>query len=209
MDTFSSVAGQTTTLPNLFLLPDHSQSLLRCGHCHKKCIIWWIILQILSSNNPVLNAGVEMKISVESLSGNVVSLTQGTTLYPLHDNGNGGKHHNQRLSTVTVCLMPDPDLMAGDGIYSRYLTRYPLPGRYRVVVIMKNMAGSAYTVASQEQLYPQPSGLGPFKALKLNIWIPIIPLLGHYLVIYLVWEIISETSKYLIWYLIWLKFDSN
>jgi hypothetical protein len=28
--------------------------------------------------------------------------------------------------------------------------------------------------------------LGLFKALKLNIWIPIIPLLGHYLVMYLV-----------------------
>ena len=43
-------------------------------------------------------------------------------------------------------------------------------------------------------------GLGPFKALKLNIWIPSIQLLGHYLFIYLVWEIISETSKYLIWF---------
>ena len=47
--------------------------------------------------------------------------------------------------------------------------------------------------------------IGPFKALKLNIWIPIIPLLGHYLVLYLVWEIISERHKYLIW----LKSDLN
>ena len=46
----------------------------------------------------------------------------------------------------------------------------------------------------------------PFKASKLNIWIPIISVLGHNLVINLVWEIISETSKYLIWCLIWLKF---
>ena len=50
---------------------------------------------------------------------------------------------------------------------------------------------------------------GPFKALKLNIWIPIISLLGHYLVKKLLWGIISETSKYLSWYLIWLKFEAN
>ena len=51
--------------------------------------------------------------------------------------------------------------------------------------------------------------LGPFKPLKLNIWIPIILVLGHYLVKKFIWEIISETSKYLIWYLIWLKFEVN
>ena len=101
-----------------------------------------------------------MNIRVEALPGNFVSLNQGGA-HPLHlhDNGNGGKQHNQKRPIVTACVvMPDPDLMTGDGIYSRYLTRYPSPGMYRVVVIMKNTARSAYTVAGQEQLYPQPSG---------------------------------------------------
>ena len=38
--------------------------------------------------------------------------------------------------------------------------------------------------------------VGPFKPSKLNIRIPIILLLGQYLVAKLIWEIISETSKY-------------
>ena len=48
--------------------------------------------------------------------------------------------------------------MSGDGIYSRHLTRYPSPGRYRVSVSMSSSVRGAYTVSGDEQLYPQPSG---------------------------------------------------
>ena len=56
------------------------------------------------------------------------------------------------------CHGSDPDLMAGDGIYSRYLTGLPSPGWYRVAVTMRNMGETAYTVAGHEQLHPQPPG---------------------------------------------------
>ena len=47
--------------------------------------------------------------------------------------------------------------MAGDGIYSHYLTGITLPGWYKVIVTMRNMNMSAFTVAGVDQIHPQPS----------------------------------------------------
>ncbi len=43
------------------------------------------------------------------------------------------------------CLT-DPDLVANDGIYSRYLTSYPAAGRYRFQVTADDDDQTAYTI---------------------------------------------------------------
>ena len=43
-------------------------------------------------------------------------------------------------------MFSDSDLSAGDGIYSRYLTKYISPGRYRFTAIATDNSGKAYTV---------------------------------------------------------------
>ena len=40
----------------------------------------------------------------------------------------------------------DPDLTSGDGIYSRYITHYPAPGRYSFIVNANNNKDRAYTI---------------------------------------------------------------
>merc|ERR1719412_2046108 len=40
----------------------------------------------------------------------------------------------------------DPDLTSGDGIYSRYITEYPAPGRYNFIVTADNNVDRAYTI---------------------------------------------------------------
>lgn len=40
--------------------------------------------------------------------------------------------------------LSDPDLISGDGIYSRYLTHYPVAGRYKMVVSVDDNDGRAF-----------------------------------------------------------------
>lgn len=42
--------------------------------------------------------------------------------------------------------LSDPDLTGGDGVYSRYLTTYPGPGRYSFTVTADDDDGQAFTV---------------------------------------------------------------
>ncbi len=65
--------------------------------------------QVLKGDNPIINAKVQASVSLE-LSSNGTKLNLGH--WPLYDNGFG-----------------DPDIMQGDGIYTRYLT-FQHRGRY-------------------------------------------------------------------------------
>ena len=41
-------------------------------------------------------------------------------------------------------MFTDPDLVSGDGIYSRYLTTYPFPGKYVFTIIITDNSNTAY-----------------------------------------------------------------
>ena len=70
-----------------------------------------IFVQVSAGSSPVLQARVNVLVKVHLFNGS----SSEVNLEPIElwDNGNG-----------------NPDLMAGDGIYSRYLTQYPGKGRY-------------------------------------------------------------------------------
>ena len=68
---------------------------------------------------PVTHATVTLTIHARLTTANNVSSVSVTSLPPIQllDNGNG-----------------DPDMVANDGVYSRYVTRYPGVGRYTFTV---------------------------------------------------------------------------
>jgi len=70
-----------------------------------------VFVEVTHGDSPVLNAAVRMDIKVELNNGSVLSVTNSSMV--LFDNGLG-----------------EPDIVGGDGVYSRYLTLYPAPGRY-------------------------------------------------------------------------------
>ena len=67
-----------------------------------------VFVQVTRGSSPVLMAKVNVSVSVTRDDGVIEILDD----IELLDNGNG-----------------NPDLIAGDGIYSRYLTKYPAKGR--------------------------------------------------------------------------------
>ena len=89
-----------------------------------------IHVEVTRDNRPVLRANVSALVSVTR--GDTV-----TVLSPvqLHDNGNG-----------------DSDLVAHDGVYSRYLVNYPHPGVYSVDIIVNDDSNTA-VVAGRDD-YP-------------------------------------------------------
>ena len=70
-----------------------------------------LFVQVERGSSPVLEARVKVMIKVHLSNG-----SSEVDLEPIEllDNANG-----------------NPDIMSGDGIYSRYLTNYPGVGRYR------------------------------------------------------------------------------
>ncbi len=52
----------------------------------------------------------------------------------------------EEISKYFISFFSDPDLTAGDGIYSRYLTTYPSIGRYSFSVEVDDNNGKAFTV---------------------------------------------------------------
>ena len=56
-----------------------------------------------------------------------------------------------------MCLISDPDLMSGDGIYSRHLTIYPSPGRYIFTITVTDNNNTAYVhnVGGAVDTHPQ------------------------------------------------------
>ena len=72
-----------------------------------------IFVQVSAGSSPVLQARVNVLAKVHLFNGSSSPAEVNLDPIELWDNGNG-----------------NPDLMAGDGIYSRYLTQYPGKGRY-------------------------------------------------------------------------------
>lgn len=104
-----------------------------------------LFVQVTKSSSPVLDARVKVLTMITLNNGTTGSLE----LIDLWDNGNG-----------------DPDLMAGDGVYSRYLAFYPAPGRYSFTALVDDNEGKAYTVQVGRQgrsmkARPQDPGLNP------------------------------------------------
>merc|ERR1719461_399421 len=88
-----------------------------------------VYVQVTLGASPVLNAAVKMDIKVRLDNGSVLPVTNSSMV--LFDNGLG-----------------EPDIVRGDGVYSRYLTRYPTPGRYTFSISVDDNNGSAVTVVS-------------------------------------------------------------
>lgn len=84
-----------------------------------------MFVQVSRGNSPVIMARVTVTVSVSLDDGSVVNLDP----IDLYDNGNG-----------------DPDLTAGDGIYSRYLVQYPASGRYSFIAQVDDNSARAYTI---------------------------------------------------------------
>ena len=83
-----------------------------------------VYAKVSKGGRPVQEAKATLVILVAGQSG----LQEGVLTLDLLDNGNG-----------------DPDLVRGDGIYSRYVTRYLTPGRYRFKVEVTDNEGEAFT----------------------------------------------------------------
>lgn len=100
-----------------------------------------VYAKVIKGSSPVLNADVLLTIDVAMPNG-----TAGTMTLSLLDNGNG-----------------DSDLVAGDGIYSRYLTQYRSAGRYSFSVRVTSNYGRASTIRStrRNRSLPQPINSAP------------------------------------------------
>ena len=78
-------------------------------------------------------------------------------------------------------MFTDPDLVSGDGIYSRYLTTYPFPGKYVFTITVtgnsnttgmftRSLAGPVVDIASvemEEDVFP-PAKIGDLSAVYDN-----------------------------------------
>ena len=79
---------------------------------------------------PILRAKVIVSVKVMMENTTLVSLPP----FTLNDNGNG-----------------DPDMLANDGIYSRYMTNYPTAGRYIFTVTVSDNDGQAVAVVESDK----------------------------------------------------------
>ena len=84
-----------------------------------------LFVQVTSGSSPVLEARVKVMVSVNLYNGSIVDLDE----IELFDNANG-----------------NPDVMSGDGIYSRYLIQYPAKGRYSFSAYVDDNEAKAYTI---------------------------------------------------------------
>lgn len=84
-----------------------------------------LFVQVSKGSSPVFMAKVKVMVSVTFNNGSSMDLTD----IDLFDSGNG-----------------NPDLTAGDGIYSRYLTQYPEKGRYSFSAFVDDNEEKAYTI---------------------------------------------------------------
>ena len=83
-----------------------------------------VYARVTKGGRPVHDANAQLVILVAGQDGS----EEGSLRMDLLDNGNG-----------------DPDLTQGDGVYSRYVTRYLTPGRYRFRVEVQDNEGAAFT----------------------------------------------------------------
>ena len=58
---------------------------------------------------------------------------------------------NQRILIFSLLSLSEPDLVAGDGVYSRFLTNYPGVGTYSVAIIASDNQVSATTFRGYQQ----------------------------------------------------------
>jgi hypothetical protein len=84
-----------------------------------------VYVQVARGSSPVLEAKVKVLVTVSLRNGTVLKLDP----IELFDRGNG-----------------DPDLMAGDGVYSRYVTKYPADGRYSFSAFVDDNEAKAFTI---------------------------------------------------------------
>ena len=95
----------------------------------------------MQGDSPVLNAAVKMDIQVELNNGSVLSVTNSSMA--LFDNGFG-----------------EPDIVGGDGIYSRHLTKYPATGRYSFTISVDDNNNQAVFVTKGEPIVKKPPKAG-------------------------------------------------
>ena len=87
-----------------------------------------VYVSVYRGDMPVLGARVRVDITITGTDHN--------NTIELYDNGNG-----------------DPDITANDGVYSRYITEYPAPGRYTFTVTVDDNDNQA--VVATEDDYPK------------------------------------------------------
>ena len=100
--------------------------------------------EVKLNNVPVIDASVTAEIRAVNQSGSVTPVTR----LELADNGNG-----------------DPDIMPGDGVYSKYLVQLAGEGRYTVTVRVDNRDGRAFVyqqTLQQNKTRIEPRKLGQF-----------------------------------------------
>ena len=85
-----------------------------------------LYVRVARGDSPVMAARVTVEVVVSFGDNGTEIISEPIRL---HDRGSG-----------------DPDLVANDGIYSRYLTDYPRAGRYRFRVTAEDDGGKAYTI---------------------------------------------------------------
>jgi hypothetical protein len=105
----------------------------------------YVSLLTRQSRAPVLNAIVTVRVQVRTADRNVSAVEPLLPPLRLLDNGNG-----------------DPDLVADDGVYSRYVTRYPAAGRYTFTVTATEGAGK--TEEAEMTVYARQPSEGTVKA---------------------------------------------
>ncbi|TRY61771.1 hypothetical protein TCAL_12265 [Tigriopus californicus] len=88
-------------------------------------------VQVRRGDSPVLQANVLVDVYMDTENGTQIEVSRGIRLF---DSGNG-----------------DPDLVGGDGIYSRYLTTYETKGRYYFVINADDNENRAYTIQRRRE----------------------------------------------------------
>lgn len=100
-----------------------------------------VYVEVTRGDSPVLGAAVKMDIKVELNNGSVLAVTNSSM--DLVDNGLG-----------------EPDIVGGDGVYSRYLTRYPAPGRYSFSIFVDDNNNQAEYVRAGGPAVKKPPKAG-------------------------------------------------
>lgn len=74
---------------------------------------------------------------------------------------------SDEISMLENLFIPDPDIMAGDGVYSRYLGRTLLPGRYKLMFNVDDNEGAAIFASAKSETSSQiPQRKRPYRQSK-------------------------------------------
>ena len=76
---------------------------------------------------------------------------------------------NQRILIFSLLSLSEPDLVAGDGVYSRFLTNYPGVGTYSIAITASDNQVSLPIKLVQSILVNYGQSIPPYLSVRIKI----------------------------------------